>query len=101
MPDRKAIRVPAAQRGARITFTFDGQPLEAHEGEMLAAALMAAGVYRLRSSPARGGARGSFCLMGACQECIVRIDGRVQQSCLVTVRAALRVESVRMTEVCR
>jgi len=92
MLDSKAVRLPA-QRGAKVTFTLDGRSVEAHAGEMLAASLMAAGIFRLRRSPAKGGARGAFCFMGACQECVVHVDGRLRQSCLVTVEQGLRVET--------
>ncbi len=69
----------------------DGQPVPAHAGEMLVAALMAAGLLRLRDSPRRGGPRGAFCLMGACQECAILIDGRLQQACQVSVRDGMQV----------
>jgi D-hydroxyproline dehydrogenase subunit gamma len=27
--------------------------------------------------------RGAFCLMGVCQECVVTVDGTIEQACLV------------------
>jgi predicted molibdopterin-dependent oxidoreductase YjgC len=87
------------QRGAKVTFTFNGRPIEAHAGEMLAAALMAAGIFRLRSSPSWGGPRGAFCLMGVCQECLVRVGGRLQQSCIVRVQDGLKVGRTEAPEV--
>jgi D-hydroxyproline dehydrogenase subunit gamma len=88
------VRTAGQQRGARVTIRVDGRPIEAHEGEMVAAALMAAGIYRLRQSPNAGTARGAFCLMGVCQECVIRIAGELRQSCMVAVVAGLDVETL-------
>lgn len=91
MPEHAAVRIASAQRGARVTIVVDGLAVAAHEGEMLAAALMAAGLFRLRPSPHAGTARGAFCLMGVCQECVVRVDGALAQSCMVPVVAGMEV----------
>lgn len=73
--------------------TIDGQPFAARAGDSVAAALLAAGVSACRSTPVSGAARGPYCLMGACFECLVTIDGRPnQQGCLVPVRAGMRIE---------
>jgi len=88
------VRIRDEQRGARVVIRVDGRPIEAHEGEMVAAALMAAGIYRLRRSPSAGTARGVFCLMGLCQECVIRIAGELRQSCMVSVAAGLEVETM-------
>ena len=61
-------------------------------GETVAAALLAHGRRQLRRSPGEGAPRGAFCLMGACQECAVRIGGRLDLACLVEVRDGLAVE---------
>jgi D-hydroxyproline dehydrogenase subunit gamma len=87
-----AVRSPG-QRGCSVTFLWNSKRIEAYDGEMLAAALMAAGILTLRSSPRAGAPRGAFCLMGVCQECLVRIDGQVRQSCLVAVRDGLAAEA--------
>lgn len=75
-----------------ITITVDGRPIECRPGETVATALLAAGLRHLRDSPRAKAPRGAFCMMGVCQECAIRIDGRIQQSCLVPVRPGLRVE---------
>lgn len=79
-------------RGAEVEFTVDGRTVRGFEGESVAAALYAAGILVLRRSPKAGGDRGFFCLMGVCQECVVRIEGRVVTSCMEPVRAGLAVE---------
>ena len=92
MPKLSATRMLTWQRGAPVTISVNETPIVAHEGEMLAAALLAAGILNLRCSPNSGTARGAFCLMGVCQECLVRIEGRLRQACLVTVSAGLVME---------
>ena len=91
MPKVGAVRIAGFERGAPVTISVDGQFVKAHTGEMLAASLLAVGIYRLRSSPTAGTSRGAFCLMGVCQECLVRIDGRLRQACMTTVRDGLVV----------
>ncbi|MBT9291656.1 (2Fe-2S)-binding protein [Prosthecodimorpha staleyi] len=88
-----AVRIAhGIERGRSVTILVDGQPVAAHEGETLAAALAAAGRATLRHSPRAGTARGAFCLMGVCQECLVRVDGRLCQACRVVVAEGLAVE---------
>lgn len=81
------------RRGPAVTLSVDGQALEAFAGESLAAALWAAGRRVLRQSPRAGTPRGVFCMMGACQECLVRVDGQRALACQVVVRAEMRVET--------
>lgn len=91
METARAVRTSAYQRPT-VTIRVDGEPVQAVEGEMLAAALMAAGIWRLRASPRLGAPRGAFCLMGVCQECAIHVDGRLAQACLTPVAEGLAVE---------
>lgn len=78
--------------GEIITITFDGAPIEAREGDSVAAALLAAGIAHFRDTPVSGAARGPWCMMGACFDCLVAIDGEpARQACMVMVRAGMRV----------
>jgi predicted molibdopterin-dependent oxidoreductase YjgC len=81
-----------SDRGEALKIEVDGVPVGAFAGENVAAALMAAGIVRLRESPRAGSPRGAFCLMGVCQECRVIIDGRLQQACLIEVREGMSVQ---------
>ncbi|TCN22122.1 2Fe-2S iron-sulfur cluster protein [Sinorhizobium americanum] len=83
------------RRKPMVDITFDGVPISGHDGESLAVALMRAGHLHLRDAPEDGGARGVFCCMGLCQECVVRIDGMVVESCRSTVAPGLAVTSLR------
>ena len=93
MPDSTAFRLPIVQSRPRVVFSVDGRHVGAHAGEMLAAALMAAGIVKLRQSPG-GAPRGAFCLIGVCQECVVRIEGRTRQACLTPVTDGMVVELI-------
>ena len=87
-----ALRIEGSvERPAQIAFTLDGTRIEAFPGESIAAALLAAGISRFRAAPRTGAARGPLCLMGVCQECVVRVDGRVVAACLEPVRAGIDV----------
>ena len=87
-------RLADFQRAEAVAINFDGSEVQAHPGETLAAVLLAAGELRFRDD--RGGhARGPFCNMGTCSECMVWLDGERgfdrRRACLVPVVAGLRV----------
>jgi predicted molibdopterin-dependent oxidoreductase YjgC len=82
------------RNGHQVTFTFDGRPIGASPEDSVAAALLAAGVRTCRTTPVSGSARGPYCMMGVCFECLVRIDGvGNRQGCLVQVREGMKVET--------
>ena len=85
-----SLRIEGITRPAEVEFTFASRSLRAPAGESLAAALLAAGVLRLGEGP--GSPRAMFCMMGTCQQCLLRVDGRLAQACLTPVRAGLVVE---------
>jgi predicted molibdopterin-dependent oxidoreductase YjgC len=77
-----------------IDIWFNDQPLTVPAGRSVAAALFAAGVSRFRATPVSGAPRAPYCMMGACFECLVEIDGvPSRQSCMVEVKAGMRVRS--------
>ena len=74
-----------------VRVVFDGQDLSLPDGENLAASLLAAGIHRFRETPASGAPRAPYCMMGACYDCLVEIDGIVRQACLVTVQEGMTI----------
>ena len=79
--------------GRRIAFDFDGQRIEALEGETVGAALAAAGVVTLRRTRS-GAPRGLFCGVGACFDCVVTVDGRIgQRACMTRAADGMQVAS--------
>jgi predicted molibdopterin-dependent oxidoreductase YjgC len=78
----------------RVRLLLDGEPIEAREGETVAAALLAAERVVLRRTARRGEPRGAFCGMGICFDCLVEIDGRANlQACLVTVADGMQIQT--------
>jgi predicted molibdopterin-dependent oxidoreductase YjgC len=57
-----------------VTIVLDGEPVEAYEGETVAAVLLARGEIATRTT-ARGEPRGIFCGMGVCFDCLMIVDG--------------------------
>lgn len=87
------LRIAGISRPGAVIFRFNDRMLNAPAGEMLAASLIASGVLRFGegSDPARP--RVALCLMGVCQQCLLRVDGRLVQACLTPVRAGMVVTS--------
>ncbi|KRD95921.1 (2Fe-2S)-binding protein [Bosea sp. Root381] len=80
--------------GPSLGFTFDGRAMTARAGDTVAAALLANGVAACRQTPVSGAARGPYCMMGVCFECLVVIDGiGNRQGCLVPLREGMRIET--------
>jgi predicted molibdopterin-dependent oxidoreductase YjgC len=72
------------------SFQFEGLTLSAEKGESVALALLASGIESCRYSVVHGRPRGPYCLMGACFECLVVIDGvPSRQGCQVEVREGM------------
>ncbi len=74
-----------------VSVTFDGRHLRLPDGENLAAALLAAGIQTFRHTAQSGAPRGPFCMMGACFDCLVEIEGVVRQACMIEVEPGLEI----------
>lgn len=84
----------APHESALARIWFNDQPLAVPAGRSVAAALLAAGVSRFRATPVSGSPRAPYCMMGACFECLVEIDGvPSRQSCMVEVKDGMRIRS--------
>ena len=85
-------RRPDLPPAAEVPLTIDGAPFVARAGDTVAAALLAAGVQVFRTTPVSAAPRGPYCLMGACFECLVDIDGqRGRQACMTRVAPGMRI----------
>ena len=80
-----------APNGPRVPVRFDGLDLLLPDGANLAAALLEAGVSQVRRSPVSGAPRGPFCMMGACFDCLVVLDGVTRQACMLEVAAGMDI----------
>ncbi len=80
------------RRGQRILFSFEEREVEAHRGETVAGALLAAGVRSLRHAEGGGQPRGLFCGIGICFECRMEIDGQPnRRACMTPVAPGMKV----------
>jgi predicted molibdopterin-dependent oxidoreductase YjgC len=86
-------RLPDDDRAA-VTIVVDGTPVVARAGDTVAAALLASGMRAFRTTVLSGAPRGPFCMMGACFDCVVTVDGRRDvQACLARVADGMRIDT--------
>jgi sarcosine oxidase, subunit alpha len=77
-----------------VELAHDGQSIPARRGEPLALSLIAADRLLLSRSPKLHRPRGPYCLRGACEGCLVRVNGLPNQpACRVLVHGGERVET--------
>jgi sarcosine oxidase subunit alpha len=82
------------EEAAALTVRIDGRTVEVRSGDTVAAAMLAAGIDRCRTTAVSGAPRAPYCLMGVCFDCLVTIDGiGNRQGCLVPVRAGMEIET--------
>jgi sarcosine oxidase, subunit alpha len=77
-----------------VELFHDGESLTARRGEPLALTLLAADRLLLSRSPKLHRPRGPYCLRGACEGCLVRVNGLPNQpACRVLVEGGEQVET--------
>jgi predicted molibdopterin-dependent oxidoreductase YjgC len=77
-----------------VTISIDGRDIEAREGEPIAAALLVNGIRVFRTMPRTGEARGGFCMVGRCSDCLMKVDGELNvRVCVTPVKEGMRVET--------
>ncbi|SDB73330.1 (2Fe-2S)-binding protein [Belnapia rosea] len=75
-----------------IRFVFEGQEVTARAGDTLLTAILAGDGGFLRTSEFGDGPRAGFCLMGACQDCRVFVEGQGRvRACTTPCAPGLRV----------
>jgi predicted molibdopterin-dependent oxidoreductase YjgC len=92
IPDHPTLGpLPAANM---VKITVDGRTVAARDGEPIAAALIAAGVRVFRTMPRTGEARGGYCLVGRCSDCLMQVDGEFNvRVCVTATRNGMRVKT--------
>jgi len=80
-----------ADASEQVDVELDGVEVSVPAGVSVAAALLYLGRIPTRHSPVTGAARAPFCMMGACFECLVEIDGVSQRACQRQVEAGMRL----------
>ncbi|ATW25027.1 (2Fe-2S)-binding protein [Candidatus Formimonas warabiya] len=82
------------QRGEKVSFFFDGQPVDGYAGETIAAALHAAGIRILGHSSELHRPRGLFCAIGNCSSCLMVVNGEPNvRICVEKVQPGIQVET--------
>jgi sarcosine oxidase subunit alpha len=93
------------RRGEPCNFFFQGTQMQAYQGETIAAALIAEGRRQFRVDSLQQ-ARGPYCNMGTCFECLVQVRARIDvtagnlgewrltRACLTRVSEGLEVRSI-------
>jgi predicted molibdopterin-dependent oxidoreductase YjgC len=72
------------------SFNWAGQQIAFRPGETIAAALAAADIHHL-GPDGQGRSARYFCGIGACQGCLVQVDGMLREACLTTAKSGLNV----------
>ena len=81
------------EQSTMVEILVDGVPIPALEGEPIASALLAAGKQIFRYTTKRKTARGIFCGIGRCTDCMMVVDGVPNvRTCVTPVRAGMKVE---------
>ena len=93
----KAKRVTRGiKRGRRFEIEVDGHPVEAYEGETIAAALVASGRRVVRYTPKRNEPRGLYCGIGMCFDCVMTVDGVPNvRICTTPAKPGMRIQIQR------
>jgi predicted molibdopterin-dependent oxidoreductase YjgC len=77
-----------------VKISVDGKEIWAREGEMIAATLLANGIRIHRYTVKNREARGIFCGIGQCTDCVMVVNGKPNiRTCVTPVKAGMIVET--------
>jgi D-hydroxyproline dehydrogenase subunit gamma len=86
----------APTKSVAVAVEVEGRLVQVPAGASAAAAVLLAGLASNRNTAIDGGARGPYCLMGVCFDCLAEIDGVPnQQSCMIMVCPGMRIRRQR------
>jgi D-hydroxyproline dehydrogenase subunit gamma len=92
MPAGRNLDIAGVERGRAVVLHVNGWPVNAYEGESVAAALMRLGKLSMRASAKCGEPRSYYCGMGVCYDCLVDVVGiGPRRSCQLAVSEGLNV----------
>lgn len=96
---KKSSLLPEIQRGKPIKIVVDGKPIDAFEGETIAAVLLSADIWTFQLSHKHKEPRSLYCGMGICYECLVTVNGvHAQRACVTAVEEGMCVETCKELE---
>ena len=77
-----------------VTIMVDGKEMQAKEGEMILAALIANGKIINRYTAKRKEPRGLFCGIGQCTDCAMVVNGKPNvRTCVTPVKEGMVIET--------
>ena len=77
-----------------VKIIVDGEPMEAREGEMIAAALIATGKKYFRKTIKTHEPRGIYCGIGRCTDCVMTVNGIPNvRTCITPVEEGMVIET--------
>lgn len=80
--------------GRLVRVLVDGREMRLREGSIIAAALLAEGIRVNRYTTERHEARGVYCGIGQCTDCVMVVDGRPNvRTCVTAVREGMVIET--------
>jgi len=83
-----------------VQIFVDNKPIIAQEGEMIAAALIANGIFINRYTAHKHKPRGIYCAIGRCTDCIMTVDGVPNiRTCVTKVREGMKITTQQGTGV--
>lgn len=83
LPDTEMVRI-----------VVDGEPVMARKGEMIAAALIAAGKKYFRKTVKVHEPRGIYCGIGRCTDCVMTVNGIPNiRTCITPVENGMVIET--------
>jgi len=78
----------------KIRIYVDGKEMEAHEGDIIASALLSNGKKVFRLTMKEKKPRGVFCAIGRCTDCIMIVDGIPNvRTCITPVKEGMKIET--------
>ena len=82
-----------------VTVILDGVPVKVEKGQMIAAALLEKGIRINRYTRKNHEARGIFCGIGQCTDCVMVVNGqRNVKTCITPVEEGMVIETQNRTE---
>ena len=88
------LRGEPVRRGEAFAFSWNDQEITAYPGETVLGALLASGVASVRRTPIRNQPRLMLCGIGACFDCLVKVDGVPhRRACTTPARPGMSVQS--------
>jgi predicted molibdopterin-dependent oxidoreductase YjgC len=89
---------PRSSLDDSVTVSIDGKRVSARKGQTIAAVMEMGGERIVRQTRKYGKARGLYCGMGMCFDCIVVVNGKRERACMRKVEDGMQIALLRAAE---